>query len=385
MLWATAISQAMRIEDAVDEALDTISADLQGQEPDLVAAFVSPDYLSHASRLPPHVKDRYPGAALVGCSASGVIAGNMEIEHHRALSIAAAVLPDVTVSPFHLDADPMTWRDSLSTAPEDVQAFILLPDPLTCPAGELVSWLDRRYPSSTTIGGLASGGSVPGSMALFAGDVTARDGAVGVALSGNIAVDTIVAQGCRPIGSPLFATRVEGNTVLELDGQPAVQVLESLYTELGPHDQQLFGHSLFLGLVMTPHREHYRQGDFLIRNIVGVEPDLGAIMATASLLENQVVQFHLRDADTSAADLEHLLAAHEGGTPRGALLFSCVGRGIGLYGQAGHDSELFRQRFGDAPVAGFFCNGEIGPVGGTSYLHGYTSSFGLFRQREPTS
>jgi small ligand-binding sensory domain FIST len=93
-----------------------------------------------------------------------------------------------------------------------------------------------------------------------------------------------------------------------------------------------------------------------------------------------VVQFHLRDARTSADDLDQLLARHRG-TPAGSLLFSCLGRGTHLYGRADHDTDLVRRHFGDVPLGGFFCNGEIGPVQGTTFLHGYTSAFGLFRPR----
>ena len=381
MRWATAISQAARIEDALDEALDTIASDLDDRQPTLIAAFASPDYLSHASRVVPHVAERHPDATLLGCSAAGIIGAGHEIEHERALSVTAAVLPDVTVEPFHLDDDPESWRQRIDMDPHQARAVVILPDPLTCPVEELIRWLDRAYPTSVKIGGLASGGMSPGAMALFAGRVTARRGAVGVVMGGEIAADTIVAQGCRPIGTPLFATRVEGNAILELDGQPALNVLETLHSQLSPGDQRLFRHSLFLGLVMNPDRQEYQQGDFLIRNILGVQSDLEALLVAAELTPNQVIQFHLRDAKTSAADLEHLLSQHEGRPrPSGALLFSCVGRGLGLYGHLGHDSGLFHRQFPNIALGGFFCNGEIGPVSGQTFLHGYTSSFALFRQ-----
>ena len=382
MQWATAISQAARIEDAIDEALDTIAGDLGGREPDLIAAFASPDYVSHASRLPPHVTERHPGAVLIGCSARGVIGGGREIEHERALSLTAAVLPGVTITPFHLEDDAATWRARIGVNPHEARAFVLLPDPLTCPTDALLRWMDQVYPTSTKIGGMASGGTEPGTMTLYAGKNTELGGAVGIALSGNIEVDTIVAQGCRPIGTPVFATRVEKNAIFELDGQPALTVLESLYKQLPTSDQQLFRQSVFIGLVMDREQQQYRHGDFLIRNIIGVQSDMDALMVAADLVDNQVVQFHVLDAETSAAALRHLLASHHGASPHGALLFSCLSRGTGMYGRSDHDSELFRDQFGDVALGGFFCNGEIGPVGGRTWLHSYTSSFGLFRQRD---
>ena len=209
-----------------------------------------------------------------------------------------------------------------------------------------------------------------------------RTGLVGVALAGNIEVETIVAQGCRPIGEPMFITKCQGNLLWELDGVSAVKVLEDLYESLDPGDQELARHSLFLGIVMSEQQQEYRQGDFLIRNVVGMDADRGVLAVGAALHESSVVQFHLRDAKTSAADLEQLLARQEGlAQPQGALLFSCLGRGVYLYGRPDHDTDAFRRHMGDVPLGGFFCNGEIGPVHGTTFLHGYTSSFGLFRRR----
>jgi small ligand-binding sensory domain FIST len=230
---------------------------------------------------------------------------------------------------------------------------------------------------------LASGGQQPGANVLFIDATPHRAGLVGVALSGRIEIDTIVAQGCRPIGQPMFVTKCQGNILWELDGQPAVHVLHGLYQTLPAADQELARHSLFLGMVMNEHQHEYRQGDFLIRNIIGMDTERGVLAVAATPRENAVVQFHLRDAHTSAQDLDHLLSGYrtatEGSPPQGALLFSCLGRGLQLYGKPDHDTGAFRAALGDVPLGGFFCNGEIGPVQGTTFLHGYTSAFGLFR------
>jgi small ligand-binding sensory domain FIST len=202
-----------------------------------------------------------------------------------------------------------------------------------------------------------------------------------VTISGEIDVDTIVAQGCRPIGQPSFVTRCQRNVLFEIDGRPPLRVLEELYQTLGERDRELFRHSLFLGIVMNELQHEYRQGDFLIRNLIGIDQEAGAIAVGAMLHEGMVVQYHLRDARTSAEDLESLLARYEVTEPGGSLLFSCLGRGVHLYGRPDHDTDLFRRRLGEVPLGGFFCNGEIGPVQGRTFLHGYTSSFGIFRPR----
>jgi small ligand-binding sensory domain FIST len=182
----------------------------------------------------------------------------------------------------------------------------------------------------------------------------------------------------------MFVTRADQNVLYALDGQPALVVLQELLAAADARDRRLFANSLFLGVVMKEQQE-YRQGDFLIRNLLGIDGKSGAIAVGAALHTGMVVQFHLRDAATSAQDLEAVLARHHEGRPRpaaGSLLFSCLGRGVQLYGEPDHDSAAFQRHLGPVPLGGFFCNGEIGPVHGSTFLHGYTSSFGLFRSRD---
>jgi len=198
-------------------------------------------------------------------------------------------------------------------------------------------------------------------------------------------MDTVVAQGCRPTGEPKRITKCQGNILLELDGEPPIAYLQKMYQRLPPRDQTLVSGSLFLGIAIDPllTLDSIRPGDFLIRNLIGADQEQGILAIGEHLHEGQLVQFHVRDAVTSAEDLQAQLTQHVAGAgrqvPVGALLFQCNGRGMHLYSRPNHDSDVFRERVGSVPIAGFFCNGEIGPVGGTTYLHGYTSSFAIFR------
>jgi small ligand-binding sensory domain FIST len=214
-----------------------------------------------------------------------------------------------------------------------------------------------------------------------------RDGLVGVALQGDVRVDSVVAQGCRPIGHPMFVTRVRDHHVLvEVDGRPPLEAIRALFERADARDRALLQSALFLGIEMRPDLSEYARGDFLIRNVTAADPNTGAISVAAPLREGLVVQFHVRDAQTSAEDLDERLARYHAergglGAPQGALLFSCLGRGAWLYGVPDHDSDAFRRHLGPVPLGGFFCNGEIGPVEKRSFVHGYTSAFGLFRPR----
>jgi small ligand-binding sensory domain FIST len=312
--------------------------------------------------------------SLVGCSAGGVIGGGHEVEDAPGLSVTVATLPGVEITPFHT-TEPLPPRLPSDPPP----GFVICPEPFSFDAEEFVHAVDQRVPGSTVVGGVASGARQPGQNALFLDGAVHRDGVVGVALAGDVVIDTIVAQGCRPIGEPMFVTRSERNLLQEVDGRNPAAVLADLHRHAPPRDQELFRQSLFLGIVMR-EQEAYRQGDFLIRNVIGLDAKTGSLAVGALLRPGMVVQFHLRDAQTSAEDLDSMLGRYRG-SPAGSLLFSCLGRGAHLYGRPDHDTEAARRRLGDVPLGGFFCNGEIGPVQGTTYLHGYTSAFGLFRPR----
>jgi small ligand-binding sensory domain FIST len=391
MRWSSAVSTVSPLEAAVREVTATIQRDLDGARPDLAVAFVSEQHQAEYERLPALLRGQLAPRLVIGCSAGGVIGGGHEIERQAGVSVTAALLPDVELTPFHLEGEALVdrnapaaeWERLVGVAASRRPAFLLLPDPFTFDAETLVAGLDAAFPASPKIGGLASGGREPGANALYLGDAVYRSGAVGVALSGNVEVDTIVAQGCRPIGEPMFVTRADQNVLYTLDGRPALGGLQDLLANADARDRQLFANSLFLGVVMKEQQE-YRQGDFLIRNLLGIDGKSGAIAVAAALRTGMIVQFHLRDAATSAQDLEAVLARYQEGPPRrpaGSLLFSCLGRGEQLYGEPDHDAAAFRRHLGAIPLGGFFCNGEIGPVHGSTFLHGYTSSFGLFRAR----
>jgi small ligand-binding sensory domain FIST len=324
-----------------------------------------------------------------------VIGGGEEVERLPAVTLTAVRLPDVAVRPFHLggalpdlDDAPDSWERLIGVKRDEEPQFVLLADPFTNRPEELLAGLDYAFPNSTKIGGLASGGTSPGLNALFLNGEVFDGGTVGIALSGNVVVDTVVAQGCRPVGDLMRVTSCKGNVVYQLDGRPAFPVLEELFAGLGERDRELARTSLFLGILMDEFKEEPGVGDFLIRNLLGIDPKSGAVAVGEYLQEGMRLRFHLRDAIASAEDLRAMLTGYENTLSHkdavsGALLFSCLGRGEHLYKRPNCDTDMFKQHLGDVPVGGFFCNGEIGPVGGTTFLHGYTSSFGLFRPREP--
>jgi small ligand-binding sensory domain FIST len=395
MKWATTISRKTSFEEAVLECAEGVARRLGPGPVSLALAFVTPHFADYYPRLYELVSRYLEPGTFLGCSGGGVIGGGEEVERAPAVTLVAARLPDVRLTPFHvtdplpdLDGPPDAWEHLVGVSAGEEPQFVLLADPFSVRAEALLAGLDYAFPNSSKIGGLASGGTSPGLNTLFIDEGVFSDGAAGVALSGNVALDTVVAQGCRPVGELMRVTGCDGNLLYELDGRPALEVLQELFAALDERDRHLASTALFVGVLMDEFREEPRVGDFLIRNLIGVDPRRGAVAVGEHLQEGMRVRFHLRDAETSAADLHAMLkgyekASPEAANPSGALLFSCLGRGEGLYGRPNFDTGVFREHLGDVPVAGFFCNGEIGPVGGATFLHGYTSSFGLFRPITP--
>ncbi len=379
MQWASAISDHGSGLAALDEAMASVRARLD--QLDLAIVFASP---SRAREIAPRLAD-LPAATVIGCSGAGIIGDAREIEDRPAVSVTAAELPGVTCTPFRVEPDALpadagAWRARIGV--EDPAGLLVLVDPFTN-AQALIDGLDAAFPRARKFGGLVSGSRIPGTDWLFAQGQAFRTGAVGVAFSGDVAIDTIVAQGCRPIGAPMVVTRGEANLISELDGKPPLEVLQALHDSLDARDRALLRHSLFVGIEMTDSLVHH-EGELLVRNILGLDPEANVLAVAARLRPFQVIRFLLRDADAATEDLVRMLERHRAagrGACDGALLFSCLGRGAHLFGEPDHDSRLFRDHLGDVAVGGFFCNGEIGQVGGTTFLHGYTSSFALFRSR----
>jgi small ligand-binding sensory domain FIST len=393
MRWASAVDTDTSLTAAIERAAEKIFHDLDKQDPDLLIVFVSSEHAARFEAVMELLRREFEGSFLFGCCASAVIGAGQEVEDRAAISLTGAILPGVRMRGTHLDAaqvppvyaEPRVWEDTMHMTASQQPSFLVLADPFSFETETFVKGLDRVFPGSAKVGGLASGARQVGSTALFLGDRVYHSGAITLALTGDIQVDAIVSQGCRPIGEPMFVTGAHENLIREIDGHAARDVLSELFEKLSPADRDAFSHSLFLGLAIQSKANEYEPGDFLIRNILGMDPQSGALWVNAEVPTRSVVQFHFRDAAAAALDLERALLEYRHSPlfvpSGGALLFSCASRGADLYGQPDHDSNAFRRLVADVPLGGFFCNGEIGPVQDSTFLHGHTSAFAVFRPR----
>jgi small ligand-binding sensory domain FIST len=252
----------------------------------------------------------------------------------------------------------------------------------------LLERLAEDRPGLPIVGGMGSGDFRPGGVRLLRNYVVATQGAIVIAIAGDVRVDAFVSQGCRPIGEPLVVTKAERNLVLELGGRPAYERLKEIFARLPVRDQKLVRSGLHLGRVVDEYREAFQAGDFLIRNVIGVDQETGAIQAADWFRPGQTVQFQVRDGETASQDLQLELARsreRHDGPWAGGLIFDCNGRGTRLFQEPDHDALALQEKLGPLPLAGCFAQGEIGPVGGRSFLHGFTASVVLFGRNEATS
>jgi small ligand-binding sensory domain FIST len=391
MQFASALTTKTEWADAVEDLRGQIAARLGPAKTQLAVMFVHPKYVPHVDEIVDATQKAVGARHLIGCTGAGIIGTDQEIEEMPSISLLVAELPDVQIFPFHLTekdleeaSGPEFWHFQLELEPGSSPQFVLLVDPFTTRAMQLVDALVEAYPEAPMIGGLASGAQQPGDNRLFVDGKVYDEGAIGVGLTGRIAVRSVVSQGCRPIGEPFTVTRADKNVVFELAGRPPMKILQEMLPQLPSRDRDLARTALFLGRVVNEYQEEFSRGDFLIRNLLGSDPQSGALAVGDLMHTGQTVQFQVRDAATADEDLRHLLAAERDrlGTqqPAGALLFSCLGRGERMYGTGDHDIKLVQESLGPVPVAGFFCNGEIGPIGQRAFIHGFTSVVGLFME-----
>lgn len=397
--YAVHVNREKSTEAAFAQAGKDLRARMPGGKADLVAVFatghhgqVDEDKVAAISAAITSLRKDLGHPTLIGCVGESVIGGAEELEHETGLTVWCASLPGERIEPVRMQFGQVSeeayaftgWPDSL---PSDAEkpTMILLADPFSFPVDELLKQINLRTPWVPIVGGMASGGTDRGESRLFLDDAVHEEGAVGVVVSGPIEVRTIVSQGCRPIGKTYVVTKAEDNVIQELGGKPALLQVTEMIGTLSPEEKRLVRRSLHVGRVISENREKFAHGDFLVRNVMGVDQDKGSIAISDYVRRGMTIQFHVRDASSADSDLKKLLARERGeiraNSAGGALLFSCNGRGTNLFSAPNHDVEAVREELGSIPVAGFFAAGEIGPVGGKNFLHGFTASVALFCEK----
>jgi small ligand-binding sensory domain FIST len=379
MTFGAALSEhpvaAQAVGEVVGQLLETV-----GPQPDLAVLFVTATHTGALEDMAGAVASLLHPGVLVGATANAVLGGGRGVEDQPGVSLFAARLPG-RVTTVRLDArqTPEGWTiEGLDhDAAAGASALILLADPFTFPVDVFLADLRNEHPGLGVVGGLASAARGPGGNRLVYDGRLANHGAVGVFLDDAIAPDVVVSQGCRPIGQPFIVTKAEHSLLLELGGRPALQRLIEIIEGLDPDDRALAARGLHCGIVVDEHKAVFERGDFLIRGVLGADREAEAVAVGDEVPVGATVQFQVRDAATAGEDLAGLLSGHRADA---ALLFTCNGRGAAMFGDPHHDAEVVQDAVGPLPVAGMFCAGELGPIGGRNVLHGFTASVLLFTE-----
>lgn len=364
-----------------------------GRPADLCLLFATAHFEDELEHIASEVYEWLSPRAFVGATGESVICDAIEYERQPAVAVWAAYLPDARVIAFHLSQhdlerleEPQAWHEHLGVAAEQQPHFVLLNDPFSFNLLEMLERLGEAYPEGPTIGGVASAGEAPGQNIMIFEGQALRHGLCGAALWGNVQIDTVVSQGCRPIGRHLVITEAEQNVIRQLGGKPPLAVVIETLKACSTRDIELARTGgLLVGRVINEYQPRFSRGDFLIRSPIGFEQDSGAMMINDLVRTGQTIQFHVRDSASADDDLVSLLAARPRGTAAGALLFTCNGRGSRLFRDRHHDARAVSQSCDARPVAGLFCAGEIGPIGRRNFLHGHTASVGFFRSADSPS
>jgi small ligand-binding sensory domain FIST len=381
--YAAALSEHPIAAHATGEVVGTLLEQI-GDTPDLAVLFASRPHVGALDDVVDAVRRTLRPGALIGATAVSVLAGAREVEEQPALALWAGRAGEVrTVS---IDAaegiDGWSFTGLHPPSAEAAAALLLLADPTSFPVDPFLAHLAERHPHLAVIGGIASAGFGPGGNRLVV-DAHLRDhGAVGVLLPAEQPITTVVSQGCRPIGEPFTVTRAERNVIYAIGGRPALERLQDLLATLGPDELAMAREGLHIGRVIDEQKADFGRGDFLVRNVLGGDREAGAIAVGDEVQVGDTVQFQVRDADSADEDLRLLLDGHRA---EGALVFTCNGRGMRLFGQPDHDAAVVSTTIESSSVAGMFCAGEIGPVGTRSFLHGFTASIALFGPRTAAS
>jgi small ligand-binding sensory domain FIST len=379
-----------RITEA-DSSAQIVSELLSGVEGefDLGILYICPWPPYEPSELFQAIKAKGNLRHLICCTCAGIIGGEREIEGRPSASLMLMRLPQVKIVPFVISQPVLEtikvnedWYNFFEVYPNEKPSFLVFADPFAFDGNGFLAGLNQAYPERPIVGGLASAANGPGENILILDGEVMSEGLVGVCLTGNLRVETVVSQGCRPIGETFIVTKAQRNIVFELAGRPFYKVLEEVLSKGTDYDRHLASEAIFVGIAMDEYKDNFKRGDFLIRGVIGVDPESGAGAVGDHMRVGQTVQFHLRDAKTANEDLHELLKQYkikkQETAAHGAFVFSCNGRGINLFKERDHDIRIIQHHLGPVPAAGFFCAGEFGPVGGINFLHGFTNSMALF-------
>ncbi|NQZ58524.1 MAG: FIST C-terminal domain-containing protein [Lentisphaeraceae bacterium] len=387
MKWSSFLTREEKFNVAMEALINEIQTEFS-EQPDIFFVYFSSYYQVFADEISAGLKKAFNGTKVAGCIAGTVLFAGDELSNTPAIAVMAAHLPNCKIQTKAvdlkkmpcLDSSPRKWRDFIGMTKESNQTHFIFSDPFTEGFETLIQGIDYAY-SSTVLGAFSSGIEDQSDQALVCEEQIIQSGAVIVSISGDLQIVPLVTQGCQPVGENLKITSCSDVVLEKIDDQDPITYLRDLSPHLNETERELLQKSLFLGVEMDCFKAEHASGDFLIRNIRGVDADSGALVVGEHLHNGQVVRFHIRDKQIGSAELNKQISYYAGEFSErkchGVMAFSCLGR-VKTDEEQIPDGELLAKiTSDDIPVCGFFGNGEFGPVGGTTYIHGYTVAAAL--------
>jgi small ligand-binding sensory domain FIST len=376
-------------ENGLQRWAEDLRTQLHAPQVSLGLVFMSPRFFPHAKQVLEVLRVHARIPLLAGCSSQSLIVGDEEIEENAGVTVALYSLPGAELKAFHFTQEqveeasgPGYWRMETGVEPEQTNGWLTFIDPFHLDSESWMQSWNEAYAPLPVLGGLASGIFQEQTTQIYLNGEVFEEGGVAISVGGDVKLVSVISQGCTPVGETWTLTKVERNFIQEIGNRPAYEVLNETFNKMLPEEQRKARGNLFIGLVVNEYLEDFHRGDFLIRNLIGADPKTGVIAVGALPRTGQTLQFQRRDAAAAREDMNELLARAGKQIGRatiyGGCLCCCNGRGRGFFGLPNHDAQVVQRRFGPMGLAGFFCNGEIGPVGQKNFLHGYTASLALF-------
>ncbi len=379
-------------EKGLQQWAETLRSELRAPQVAFGLVFMAPKFFPYARQVLEILRVHARIPLLAGCSSQSLIVGSYELEENAGLALGLYAMPGAELKGFHFTQEqveeangPGYWRLETGLEPEQTNGWLVFIDPFHLESESWIKSWNEAYAPLPILGGLASSDGTERATQVYLNGEVFEEGGVAISFGGEVTLAGVTSQGCTPIGDTWTLTRVDRNIIHEIGNRPAYQVLAETFGKLTPEEQKTARGNLFIGLVINEYLEEFHRGDFLIRNLLGADPRSGSIAVGALPRQGQTVQFQRRSAAAATEDMDELLTRAKAklgaATIYGGCLCSCNGRGQGLFGRPNHDAQMVQQRLGPLGLAGFFCNGEIGPVGQKSFLHGYTASLALFAKK----
>jgi len=380
-------------ESAIQQWAEKLRGSLSAPKVSLGLVFISPRLFPHAGQILEILRVHAQIPLLAGCSSTSLIANSEEVEQNAGIAVGLYSLPGAKLDSFYFTQanvdesnGPAYWHHETGLDPSKTNGWLAFGDPFNLDSDTWLRQWNEAFAPLAVVGGLATGDFGSNTTQVYLNGEVYTEGLVAISIGGEVEVASVISQGCTPIGETWTITKAEENLIYEIGNRPAYEILIETFGQLTPEEQKKCQGNLFVGLVVNEYLEEFHRGDFLIRNLIGVDPNQGVIAVGAFPRAGQTMQFQRRDATAANEDMLALLnRAHEklrDATVYGGCLCSCNGRGSGLFGYPNHDAGMIQRRLGPFALSGFFCNGEIGPVGDKNFLHGYTASLALFVKKK---